>query len=255
MAQIDYERAGVLALVAAILLPFKPEFRRRSSLLHESFAQRGLVLLGMLAIACGFILFLTLKSSAYPNEQLWTFASDAHVPRALRAGLVGAVALTSIVLATLLRALRVRSTAPDAVAIAAARHIIATSPSPEARFALIRDKSLFFSDDGAAFIMYAMQGRSWMALGGPIGPALSAQEVALAFADAARTAGARPVFYESSSSSLPLMLDLGLNLFKMGEEAVVDLTRFSLEGPSVRNCAPATGAVAQISFRSGVLFP
>jgi len=39
------------------------------------------------------------------------------------------------------------------------------------------------------------------------------------------------VFYEVSSERLPLYLDLGLALIKLGEEARVNLPAFSLEGP------------------------
>ncbi|MDN5786324.1 bifunctional lysylphosphatidylglycerol flippase/synthetase MprF [Pseudorhodobacter sp.] len=228
---LDYERAGGLALVAAILLPFRSEFRRRSSLLHEPLSQHWLLLLGLLVVSCSFVLVFTAKSTAFSNEIWWKYAVDAHVPRALRAGLLGAVSLSAVVLVLLMRAPRVIPNLPDAVTLAQARAIIAQTAEPEAAFALSGDKALIFSDDGAAFIMYAVQGRSWIALGGPVGPDDSAQEVGFAFTDAARAAGSRPVFYEVSVEALPLMLDLGMNLFKMGEEAVVDLRGFSLDGP------------------------
>jgi len=228
---LDIERAAVLVLLALILLPFRTEFRRRSSLLHEPLSGRWLILLALLTVSCGFVLFFAFKSAAFSNELWWKYAVDAHVPRALRAGMLGASVLTLWVLNMLLRAPRVTPVKPDFDTLAQARTIIATAPKAEARFALVGDKSLLFSDDGAAFVMYAVQGRSWIALGGPIGPPESALSVGFAFSDAARVAGARPVFYEVTASSLPLMLDLGLNLFKMGEEAVIDLRQFSLEGP------------------------
>jgi phosphatidylglycerol lysyltransferase len=59
-----------------------------------------------------------------------------------------------------------------------------------------------------------------------------AAELGWAFVDAARRAGARPVFYQVGEGDLPLMLDLGLSLHKLGERAVVDLGTFSLDGPA-----------------------
>ena len=41
-----------------------------------------------------------------------------------------------------------------------------------------------------------------------------------------------PVFYQVKPESLPLYIDLGLNLSKLGEEARVPLDAFSLEGPA-----------------------
>ncbi len=49
-------------------------------------------------------------------------------------------------------------------------------------------------------------------------------ELGWAFVDAARRAGGRPMFYEVGERHLPLMLDLGLSLHKLGERGVIDLT-------------------------------
>ena len=34
----------------------------------------------------------------------------------------------------------------------------------------LRDKSLLFNEARTAFVMYAVQGRTWVALGDPVGP-------------------------------------------------------------------------------------
>ncbi len=39
-----------------------------------------------------------------------------------------------------------------------------------------------------------------------------------------------PVFYEVSTERLPLYIELGLSLYKLGEEARVSLPEFSMEG-------------------------
>ena len=88
------------------------------------------------------------------------------------------------------------------------------------------------SDDSKAFVMFGVSGASWLALGGPVGETEAGEEIAYTFVDAARRSGARPVFYQIGPESVPLMLDLGMTLHKMGEKAMVDLTRFSLEGPA-----------------------
>ena len=43
------------------------------------------------------------------------------------------------------------------------------------------------------------------------------------------------VFYEVSAGSLPLYVDLGLTLLKLGEQAVIPLSDFSLEGGQRRH--------------------
>ena len=50
-----------------------------------------------------------------------------------------------------------------------ATRIIAAQHDPEANIALTGDKSFLFSDIGKSFLMFRMQGRSWIALYEPYG--------------------------------------------------------------------------------------
>jgi len=78
--------------------------------------------------------------------------------------------------------------------------------------------------------MYGVEGRSWVALGDPIGPEDEVTELAWHFREEADRHGAWPVFYEVGTDRLPLYIDLGLTLLKLGEAAVVPLEGFTLEG-------------------------
>jgi lysylphosphatidylglycerol synthetase-like protein (DUF2156 family) len=100
-----------------------------------------------------------------------------------------------------------------------------------AALALLGDKNLIMADGGDGFLMYGVSGRSWVALGDPFGPEAVQRELAWRFRETADEHGAWPVFYEVSSRHLPLYIDLGLTLLKMGEEAIVPLQSFSLDGP------------------------
>ena len=92
------------------------------------------------------------------------------------------------------------------------------------------DKRLLFSEDGRGFVMYGRQGRSWIALFDPVGPADVWPELVWRFVETARQAGARAVFYETSPEQLALYADAGLRFYKLGEQARVDLEGFSLAG-------------------------
>jgi len=74
-------------------------------------------------------------------------------------------------------------------------------------------------------------GRSWIALGEPVGPRAEAVELAWQFRDMCDRHAGWPVFFEVRGSDLDLYLELGLSLVKLGEEARVDLSGFDLEGP------------------------
>ncbi|MES2144473.1 MAG: bifunctional lysylphosphatidylglycerol flippase/synthetase MprF, partial [Pseudomonadota bacterium] len=228
---IDWERGLALLIAVGLLLPFRRGFHRHTNLTHAAFAP-GWIAAVIAAIAgFGFVLFFAHKGTPYAQDLWWQFAVDERAPRALRAGLVASLIVGLSALWMLLKAPVVRTGSPDAADLARAEDIIATVDNPDAGFALTGDKSLVFSGDGRAFVMFGVSGRSWLAFGGPVGPRDSGEEASIAFVDAARRAGARPVFYEIDATDVPLMLDLGLTLHKMGEEAMVDLSRFSLDGP------------------------
>jgi phosphatidylglycerol lysyltransferase len=103
---------------------------------------------------------------------------------------------------------------------------------PNASAGLVRlgDKKLLFSECGNAFIMYARQGRSLVALFDPVGPHDLWPDLLTRFIALARQQRCRPVFYQVSPEFLPHAFDSGLRPYKLGEQAVVDLTRFDLKG-------------------------
>lgn len=111
-----------------------------------------------------------------------------------------------------------------------AARIVAAQGNPDANFVFTGDKAILFSDSGRAFLMYRVQGRSWIALGDPVGDPEDAAQLVWEFHDAANAANGRAVFYEVSSDYLSLWAEMGFAIHKMGEEAVVPLDTFSLEG-------------------------
>ena len=111
----------------------------------------------------------------------------------------------------------------DAARIIAAQH--ATSPM----LVFLRDKSLIFNDERTAFLMYAVQGRSWVVLGDPVGPPDAHTDLIRLFLTRCDDAGGTPVFYEVGAARLHLYADFGLRFVKIGEAARVDLQNFTLE--------------------------
>ena len=84
----------------------------------------------------------------------------------------------------------------------------------------------------SAFIMYQVSGRSWIAMGDPVGPLPAREALAWRYIEVCDTLAASPVFYQVTPDNLPLYIDLGLSLTKLGEEARVPLGDFSLDGPA-----------------------
>jgi phosphatidylglycerol lysyltransferase len=174
--------------------------------------------------------FFSFKHVEYSRELWWRFEISADAPRFLRAT-VGAVT-AALVLASwrLLRAAPPEPSLPGAAEMEKARAVAGASPSASANLALLGDKSLLFNDSGNAFIMYGVQGRAWVAMGNPVGPPEEWPELAWRLRELCDRHDGWTVFYEVGREGLPLYLDLGLTLLKLGEEARVPLEMFSLEG-------------------------
>ncbi|HDH53644.1 MAG TPA: bifunctional lysylphosphatidylglycerol flippase/synthetase MprF, partial [Nitrospirae bacterium] len=78
--------------------------------------------------------------------------------------------------------------------------------------------------------MYGVEGRSWVAMGDPIGQQEETSELAWRFHEMCDRHDGWTVFYEVGTENLHVYLDLGLTLIKLGEEGRVLLETFSLEG-------------------------
>ena len=112
---------------------------------------------------------------------------------------------------------------------------MAQSGVAAANLAFLGDKQFLMSQDTRAFIMYGVAGETWVAMGDPVGPAENWPELIWQFRQAADRYGDRAAFYEVGHEQVHLYLDLGMSLLKLGEEARVPLTDFSLEGSRRKN--------------------
>lgn len=108
--------------------------------------------------------------------------------------------------------------------------ILARQPEAAAGLVRLGDKQVLLSDCGEAFLMYARQGRSLIALFDPVGPKPLWAPLVGKFIAEARRCRCRPVFYQVSADFLPITVEMRLQALKLGEQAIVDLSSFSLAG-------------------------
>ena len=215
----------LIGLVAA-----RRQFSRRASLLSESLSLGWFITIGCVIAAMVWVLFFAFRNVEYTHELWWQFEFDATAPRALRAVLGVAMLGLALGVSQLLRPVRAHPARPTGEEIDRARQIAANQPHPDALLALMGDKSFLFSDSGAGFLMFATHGRTWVALGDPVGPPAEWPDLVWRFIELADSNGGKAAFYQIPPSSLPLYLDAGLKIFKLGEVAHVLLPSFSLEG-------------------------
>jgi phosphatidylglycerol lysyltransferase len=231
---IDYEEAGLLILLAVALAPAHRLFYRRASLFDLTFSF-GWMLACATVLGCTvWLVLFSYQHVEYRNDLWWQFSFyHGNAPRALRA-LVGAAGVAFLfALTTLIRSARQRPTLPDEAELERALPLIKQFHSAQAHLALMGDKSLLFDPEGKAFIMYGIEGRSWVAMGDPVGNDDRArQELVWTFRERCERAGGWPVFYQVTPADLDLYLEVGMSLLKVGEEARVRLEQFNLDGKS-----------------------
>ena len=119
---------------------------------------------------------------------------------------------------------------PTDADIADAGRAIAAQTSTAPYLAYLRDKTLLFNDDRTAFVMYGVRGRTWVAMGDPVGPEGCLNDMIRRFLERCDDYGGVPAFYEIGPTHLHRYADFGLTFVKLGEQARVDLAAFSLEG-------------------------
>lgn len=94
---------------------------------------------------------------------------------------------------------------------------------------------MLFDEARTAFLTYGASRGIWVVYGEPVGPPDAVRELLWALRDTAERDGARIALYEIGPELLPACVDLGLHAYKFGEEAVIDLLAFTLEGSENKN--------------------
>ena len=226
----DYEEAIALFLILVAIWPTRRHFYRKASLFSQRF-NAGWIAAILIIFGCSVWLgFYSYRHLEYADSLWWRFAFTADASRFLRATVGVVVCGLFFAAARLLRPAAPQPTESGQQELEKAYSIVRNSVEVSANLALLGDKRLLFSPEGDGFIMYAVEGRSWIAMGDPVGPDLRWPELIWKFRELSDRYGGRTVFYEVGPDHLHLYLDLGLSLLKLGEEARVPLTTFSLEG-------------------------
>lgn len=252
---LDWEEASILVGMALLLLPCRRFFYRRSSLLGQPLS-RGWWL-GVAAVAAGafVVLDLAYRHVAYSNELWWHFGPGVQAPRSLRAMLAAGVFFVIIGALRLLRPVPPTPDPPTAEELDRAQVIAAKDRTTKGYLSLLGDKNLLFQPDGRAFLMYGVSGRTWVAMGDPVGSEDDQEELAWRFRELADQHGGRAVFYEVSEAALPIYLDLGLDLRKLGERALVPLASFALEGSDRKELRQSQSRLAREGCRFEIVPP
>lgn len=123
-----------------------------------------------------------------------------------------------------------------------------------APFALLTDKSYFFSAGGSV-VAYVLKGRVALVLADPIGPADDQASALSAFKALCEANDWTPAFLQTGHDTVPLYQAAGLETCAIGQEAVVDLAGFTLAGGAAKNLRTIINRVKRAGYRAEVHRP
>ncbi len=229
----DWEEAIVLCVFLGALLPFQSKFHRHAGIWTRRFTPQwwGLIL-SIVGLAVWFG-FYTSRHVGYESELWWQYSFDNDAARLLR-GLAGsALILLFVALTQWLRPAppRARTPLPEMGKIAA---MVERNSRCSSALALVGDKQFLFNFDQTAFLMYRDQGRTRIALADPVGDEEKFEGLYWRFVEQAQDEGMRVAFYQVPASMIPTCVEMGMRVFKLGEEAMIPLNTFDLSSSELK---------------------
>jgi phosphatidylglycerol lysyltransferase len=212
-----------LCLLLFFFLPSKPYFNRKSNMTRRIGKRSWLLMLAM-AVALIFLI------ASFIIEYEHIVELRGSISQALVLSFVAGTLLLCAILYFFIKPAHFVGRPSREGELDLARSIITESTSSIANLAILGDKMFVFSEDRRSFIMYGVHGRSWIAMGDPVGDPANTNELIWKFKELCDQFDGVPIFYEIDKRYLDHYIELGLAFLKIGEEARVPLEAFSTAG-------------------------
>jgi lysyl-tRNA synthetase class 2 len=267
---LDFEETLVTWIVAAILIWGREAFRVR----HEPISLRSAVwrvpLLGVGGLAVAAV--ATWASQGHPSwDSVVRETADLlrwhsgpihfHLHHALHRRFAWIPLSVHLVeLGTLLaiayvifRPLAVPRALPSPAARQTAAQLVRAHGSDTLSFFKLRaDKQYFFSGDRRAFVGYRIENGVLLLSGDPVGPEGAFPDVLREIHAFAQARGLKLGAVGASERLCPLYEVLGLRTIYLGDEAIIELERFSLEGRPIRKVRQSVSRLTKAGYTAEV---
>jgi phosphatidylglycerol lysyltransferase len=237
-AGFNWEESLILLAVLALIAPCHAAFPRTARLSRMEITPGWMLSAAAALIGAGLIGWWSFQNLDYANASVLRVIGDQDAGRAIRSSAGAAVFLLAVgvwrLLATPARPAVAGETDPD---FGRVRAILASAEAsePGSNLALRGDKRFLFSPSGNSFLMFGVRGRSWIALGSPVGARAEQLDLLWRFRELADAHAARPGVYGVGPDGLPDLVELGFSIQKVGESAAVPLESFTVEGRRLGN--------------------
>ena len=270
---IDIEESLFAMVLLVQLLLLQKAFTARSDLPSITQGVRALIGALLFTIAYGTAGFFVLDKHYQINFDLWQAvkqtlamfftADNAGLQPKNRFGSFFADSIYIVAVVTffyailmLMRPVLLRGSPATQIERKQAQKIVEQyGRSSLARLALFDDKAYYFSPSGRSVIAYVAKGRGAVALGDAIGPREDRREVILGFQQFCQLNDWHPAFYQTLPDDLELYNSLGFKAIKIGEEAIVNLKSFTLQGKAGKNLRPSFNRVVKSGYKANFYQP
>ncbi|MCE5201301.1 MAG: bifunctional lysylphosphatidylglycerol flippase/synthetase MprF [Synergistaceae bacterium] len=229
MKGLDYEEALFITILLIPLVATRKYFDRDSRLFCSGLSLAWMPPVGLVMASAAWLGYFSHKHGEFASQSIWKFALSGKAPWFLRASVSLSIVVLFLCLWKLFRARSKFVLIPSDDDMEKARDIVMASDQASAALALLGDKSFCFSPSGKSMIFFAEEGSYWFAMGDPVGDQEEFRDLIWSFREHAAMNGAKVVFYEVTDSELPLYIEQGLVLVKIGESGRVPLEGLSFD--------------------------
>ena len=140
---------------------------------------------------------------------------------------------------------------PSPRARVAARELVRTHGSDTLSFFKLRsDQQYFFSAEEEAFVGYRVENGVLLLSGDPVGPEDAIPQLLRELREFVETRGLKLGAVGASERLCPLYEQLGLRKFYVGDEAIIELEKFSLEGRAIRKVRQSVSRLSKAGYRA-----
>lgn len=270
---LDYEEAAFSMVLVGLLVLERRHFTVRSSIpdLRLGFVRLGAALVVAFAYGVAGFWFLDPREFGINFDIIesvrltWSFLSFAGDPRIVPHTHYAAWFLDSLYM--------IAVTAIGYSLFAVFRPVVyhfATLPHERARAAELvsrhgrtaqdyykswPDKSFYFSPSENCFIAYRVGANFAVALADPVGPEEEIEPTARGFAEFCRENDWRVAFYQTLPDFLETYRRLGFRKLKVGDDAIVDLLQFNLDGKGMKKVRYTCNQMDKAGIRARLYNP
>jgi len=229
---LDYEEAILLTGLLWVVVSSRKNFYRKTKFTGQAFTPGWIIAIALALGGSIWLGFFSYKHVEYSQELWWQISLHGNAPRFLRTSAAAVMLALAAALWNLLKPSAPEPTLPSVEELETAAQVSGKSPETYAHLSLLGDKQLLWTEKRDGFLMYRQRGRSFVAMGDPVGPEAAKRELIWRFRELADRHVGWTVYYQIGKAHLPLYVEQGLTLLKIGEQARVPLAEFTLAGKS-----------------------